>query len=274
MTPAFAARWRPSIQRLALTLALAVTVIAGAGRAQAAPAWVFRGLNLPRGGVALDLGLGLGHDPIDADRSVTGTGLNLEIAFGVTHEIEVGLRTGIRIGNDGETTAADIYGRPFDTETYGFAHDSVANPELRLRWAVARGSLVQLGLETRVYLPIENGSHVGVMFALPLRLRLGAVRLDTGVYVPIIFDSPTTTRVSFPLHIWLQASRTLWLGPLLGVRIVNDGGSHTEYPLGFGLGVALTGGVDLRTWILFPDISGDAAARRFGAGVALEIRFD
>ena len=50
--------------------------------------------------------------------------------------------------------------------------------------------------------------------------------------------------------------------------------TRSEYPLGFGLGVALTGAVDLRTWLLFPDISGDAAARRFGAGVALQIRFD
>jgi hypothetical protein len=259
----------------AFALALVLTLVTGASRADAAAAWVFRGLTLPRGAVELDLGLGVGHVPDGPDRSVTGTGLNLEIAFGISHELELGLRTGVRVGGDGELTQADSYGRPFDTETYGTGHDSLANPELRLRWAVAQGSLVQLGLETRAYLPIENGTRVGVMFALPLRLRLGAVRVDTGIYVPLLFYDQTRSAISFPLHIWLQASRTMWLGPLLGVRIVNDNpGSHTDYPLGFGLGVALTGGIDLRTWILFPDISGDAAARRFGAGVALQIRFD
>jgi hypothetical protein len=259
-----------------LTLAgpLALILILGASPAQAAPAWIFRGLTLPRGDVALDLGLGLGHEPLDANRSVTGSGMNLEIAFGVSHELELGLRTGARFGADGEFTQADRYGRTFDTETYGTRRDALANPELRLRWAVAQGSLLKLGLEVRAYLPTESGSRIGFMFGLPLRLRLGPARIDTGIYVPVIFYDPTQSKISFPLHIWLQASRTLWLGPLLGVRLSNSGGGGTEYPFGFGLGVAMASVIDLRAWILFPDISGDAAARRFGAGVGLQIRFE
>ena len=245
---------RPSL-RIGATAALAMALWLTAGsRAQAAPEWIFRRLTLPRGDVALDLGLGLGHD----NRSTTGFGMNLEIAFGVTHDVELGLRTGTRIGGD-----------------------AVANPELRMTWAVAQGSMVHLGLEGRVYLPIERGTRVGVMFAVPLRLRLGAVRVDTGVYVPILFYDPTRTTISFPFHIWLQASRTLWLGPLLGVKFVDRNGSagtprerHTEYPLGFGLGTALANAIDLRTWFLFPDISQNEAARTFGAGLALQIRFE
>jgi hypothetical protein len=38
--------------------------------------------------------------------------------------------------------------------------------------------------------------------------------------------------------------------------------------------MALASAIDLRIWMLFPDISGDAAARRFGAGVGLQIRFE
>jgi hypothetical protein len=254
---------------LALALSLAATV------AQAAPQWIFRGLTLPRGDVALDLGLGLGHQPIDANRSITGFGMNLEIAVGVTHELELGLRTGARLDNEGQATRADQYGRAWQTETHGTGVDRIANPELSMRWAVAQGSTVKLGLEARAYLPIEANTRFGVMFALPLRLRLGAVRVDTGIYVPVIFTDPTTSFISFPFHLWIQASRTLWLGPLLGVRIVNDrGASYNEYPLGFGLGVAMAAAIDLRTWILFPDMSGDAAARTFGAGLALQIRFE
>jgi hypothetical protein len=266
---------RPSL-RVGAGIALATALwLAAESRAQAAPEWIFRRLTLPRGDVALDIGLGLGHEPIDANRSTTGFGMNLEIAFGVTHELELGLRTGTRIGGDGEFTQADRYGRTFDTETYGTGGDAVANPELRMTWAVAQGSMVHLGLEGRIYLPIENGTRVGLMFAVPLRLRLGAVRVDTGVYVPLLFYDPTRDIISFPFHIWLQASRTLWLGPLLGVKFVNDGNaSHTEYPLGFGLGSALANAIDLRVWVLFPDIARNEAARSFGAGVALQIRFE
>jgi len=265
---------RPTL-RIGARLALAMALWLAAGsRAQAAPEWIFRRLTLPRGDVALDLGLGLGHEPIDANRSTTGLGMNLEIAFGVTHDLELGFRTGTRIGGDGEATQADRYGRTFDTETYGTGGDALANPELRMTWAVAQGSMVHLGLEGRVYLPIEQNTRVGLMFAAPLRLRLGAVRIDTGVYVPILFYDPTQDTVSFPFHIWLQASRTLWLGPLLGVKLVHANGSHTEYPLGFGLGTALANAIDLRTWFLFPDINHDEAARTFGAGLALQIRFE
>ena len=51
--------------------------------------------------------------------------------------------------------------------------------------------------------------------------------------------------------------------------MVSQGGSHTEYPLGFGLGTMLSRSIDLRTWFLFPDMNQDAAARTWGAGVAL-----
>jgi hypothetical protein len=269
-------RRRPRFAARLGGLAIALGLVTGAAaRAQAAPAWVFRGLTLPRGNVALDLGLGLGHQPIGNDRSQTGAGMNLEIAFGVSPELELGLRTGVRFGGDGKDTQADRYGRTFDTETYGTRFDELANPELRLRWAVAQGSTLKLGLELRAYRPTEDGSRIGFMFGLPLRLRAGALRIDTGIYVPLIFYEPTKeSAISFPLHIWLQASRTLWLGPLLGVRIANSGGGGTQYPLGFGLGVAMTNAIDLRTWILFPDISRDAAARYFGAGVGLQIRFE
>src|SRR6185369_17790243 len=62
---------------VALSLVSSLWLVATAGTAMAAPQWLFRGLTLPRGDVALDLGLGLGHEPVDADSSVTGYGMNL-----------------------------------------------------------------------------------------------------------------------------------------------------------------------------------------------------
>lgn len=260
----------------AAAVALIASVWAGAARADAP--WVYRSIVLPRGEVAVDLGFGLGHEPAPPpDDSVTGFGLNLALSAGITRELELGVRTGFRLDNAGQATQADQYGRPFDTETYGTDFDTVANPEVHLRWAVARGSAAELGLEWRAYLPIENNSSFGMMFALPIALHANSVRLDTGLYIPVIFTQPrTTTIISVPFHLWIQASRTFWLGPMFDVRVINDnnaGRSYDQFPLGFGLGSALSSFVDLRTWILFPDISQNEAARTFGAGLALQLRF-
>ncbi len=266
-------------QLAGVAVAAGLAALAWARPARAEVPWVYRSIVLSRGQVALDFGLGLGHEPgpdaaSTTGGSITGFGLNLEVSGGITRELEVGVRTGFRLDTDGEATGADGYGRPFETETYGTRFDAVANPELHLRWAVARGSAAELGLELRSYLPIETGSRFGLMFGLPIVLRAASIRVDTGLYVPVIFYDPTETVVSVPIHLWIQASRTLWLGPLFGVRVVSGGGTRDEYPLGFGFGDALTHALDLRTWILFPDISQNEAARTFGAGVALQLRIN
>ena len=261
-------------RQLALCLAVSASLLCAAFPARAAAPWIYRGIVLPRGDVALDFGLGYGHAPPAPGFANDGFGLNLELRAGVSYDFEIGFRTGFRLDDGGQNTRADSFGRPFDTETYGTNNGRTANPELSFRWLVARGAGAELGTELRAYLPIETNSRFGLMFGLPIALRAGPVRIDTGIYVPIIFYDPTLTIVSIPLHIWIQASYRVWLGPLLGLRFVSGGGSDTQYPLGFGLGIALNRALDLRTWLLFPDMSQDAAARTYGAGVALQIRFE
>lgn len=254
----------------AFAVSLAVGLLSPS-RASAAAPWIYRGLTLPRHDVALDIGFGYGHDPSPLD---DGFGLNLELRAGVAHDFELGFRMGFRLDDGGQRTQADWYGRPYETETYGTRGDRVSNPELKFRWSVARSYAAELGVELRAYLPIEAGSHIGFMFALPVALRAGIVRFDTGVYVPVIFYDPTLTIVSVPLHIWIQAAYNFWLGPMLGLRVVSQNGSHNEYPLGFGLGWQLNRAFDLRTWFLFPDISEEAGARNWGLGVGIEVRFE
>ena len=138
---------------------------------------------------------------------------------------------------------------------------------------MARGYAAELGLELRAYLPIETNSRFGFMFGLPIALRAGPLRFDTGLYVPVLFYDPTQTKVSVPLHIWIQAAHNFWLGPMLGFRVESPG-SHTAYPLGFGLGMQTSRAVDIRGWFLFPDMNQNAAARTWGVGIALEVRFE
>ena len=249
---------------------LLVSTWAGAARADAP--WLYRGVVLPHGEVAVDLGLGIGHQPDPNDDGITGLGMNLALSAGVAPGLELGVRTGLRLDSGGQATQADGYGRPFDTETYGTGGDTVANPELHLTWSVARGRAGELGFELAAYIPIENGTSFGMLFGLPVILRAGVLRIDTGVYVPVIFSNPTQSVVSVPFHFWIQATRTLWFGPLIGLRVYNNNGGQ-QIPLGFGLGSAINPFVDLRAWFLFPDINQNEGSRSFGAGVGLQFRF-
>jgi hypothetical protein len=263
--------YNPRMRKTGL-VAIIFALSSWSAAARADAPWVWRGLVVPHGQVALDFGGGLGHIP--DPNGGTGFGLNLELKAGVAPRLELGVRTGIRADDIGRRTAADEYGRAFDTETYGTNGDTVANPELHLKWSVARGPAVELGLELAAYLPIEGGSRFGMMFALPLALHAASIRVDTGVYVPIIFYDPTRTAISIPIDLWIQATRTFWLGPLFGMRFFHQGDAHWEaFPFGFGIGNEIAPNADLRAWFLFRDISGNEAARTFGAGLAFEIRF-
>jgi hypothetical protein len=261
--------------KLTVNLTLLALLLGYCASAAAAPPFVYRDIVLPRHDVAIDVGLGVGRAPLGPDDSISGWGLNLEFAGGISHNVELGVRTGFRFDNGGRYTQADRYGRTFDTETYGTEHDDMANPELHIRWAIARGT-ASLGLEGRAYIPVESpDSHFGVMVGLPLTLRLASVRFDTGLYVPMIFYDNTLTGVSIPLHLWIQASNTLWFGPLFGWRHwSSNGGSYTQYPFGFGLGTALTRAIDFRTWFLFPDINRSEGGREFGGGVGFQFRVE
>lgn len=260
--------------RIAGALA-ACAVVSLAPPARSATSYVHRSIVLPQGDVAIDLGLGIGRAPVGPTASITGLGMNLELRAGLRSGLELGFRTGLRFESEGRFTRADNYGRTWDTETYGVGDDRVANPELRLRWLLARGPGAQLGLELRAYLPFDRDTDFGILLGLPLSLHLGSLRIDSGIFVPIIFSDPTWRAISVPFHLWIQASGNVWLGPLLGVRVIDYGtASYNHYPLGFGLGIGLNRAVDFRTWFFFPNVRGDQATRTFGVGFALEVRFE
>src|SRR5580700_3856642 len=103
--------------------------------AQAAPPWVERRETLPGGNWAFDVGLGVGHVPYR-----TAAGVNMEMAVGVTEHVEIGLRTGLRLGDDADRGVhADEYGRLFDRQYFNGGDSAVANPELRVRWGFLSG---------------------------------------------------------------------------------------------------------------------------------------
>jgi hypothetical protein len=259
---------RPVLASVALAAALAVTFVTA--EAMAAPPWVDRHLTLPAQTWAFDLGLGIGAVPGDA-----ALGVNLEAAVGITDRVELGVRTGLRFGDAGDRAIEpDLYGRLFDREYVAGRDDVVANPELRVRGALLRGPLFELGLEGRLFVPIE-GNQAALELGVPMALHLGdSVRLDTGVYVPLVLDFSPPFGLIIPIDFWFQITPKLWLGPMTGfdvVRYANDA-TATNVSMGFGFGYQILRNLDFKSMFLFPALNQDS--RVFGLGAGVQIRLE
>ena len=89
----------------------------GARPAEAA-SFINRGLTLPGGQFELGLGLGLAHADYGPTTDYTGIGVNMELAYGLSHKLELRFRTGLRFGSEGRVTNADYFGHPVETESF------------------------------------------------------------------------------------------------------------------------------------------------------------
>ena len=264
--------------------AWALFVLTFAGSSHAASEWVDRGLTMPQLGVSFDLGVGVTHTNGGAAPD-TGVGMNLEAALGILDNLEISLRAGLRMGNGARATQADDQGRLFDLETYGTGGDLFANPELRVLGRLLDLSVVELGLEGRVYAPFETGTRTSFLLGVPLRLHFGRiVRIDTGVYVPVVFyangGGPVANAVSanIPVEVWFQVTHRFFVGPLTELRVNNDdpalGVDHgAGVLLGFGLGYQISRFADFKAAFDFPRLNGTPGPD-FGAGAGLGLHFE
>jgi hypothetical protein len=270
--------------RLALLASVPLYVSLVASTALAADPWVDRPDTLPRGDFAFDVGLGVVHNGFP-NPSLNGAGTNLEFGVGIAHRLELGVRTGIGFGDDGQALRADVAGRLFDRQTFDTGTQLFSNPEVRLRGAVYRGDVAEVALEGRVVVPFADGTRLGAMFGVPLAFHVaGRLRIDTGVFIPVIFDDQTTFGpnpgqtsfgINVPVDVWFQITRKLWLGPETGVYYLTRGNlNETDIPLGFGLGISLTRSIDFKAQGMFPAINQNAGAQLFTAGGAFQFRIE
>jgi hypothetical protein len=247
-----------------------------ASDAFAYPPWVDRRDTLLSGDWSFDFGLGIGHVP-EPDHA--SAGINMEMAVGLTDRVELGVRTGLRIGDEGDRAIEpDNYGRLFDRQYFDGGGSVLANPEVRVRGALVRGDVAELALEGRFIVPVDPNTAAGAEFGMPLALHLGdRVRLDTGFWLPTTFSTPGPfIGISVPLDIWIQATPRLWLGPMTGLYwpdVNNNPPANQPFvSLGFGLGYAITHYLDFKTMFLFPEINEDS--RVFGLGAGVQIRIE
>ncbi|HEY0714937.1 MAG TPA: hypothetical protein VGF45_19815, partial [Polyangia bacterium] len=226
------------------------------------------GMNLRRDTFELGLGLGFGHRDVSG---YDGLGVNLELGYGLTSAVELRLRSGLRFADAGRIVQADRYGRPVDTETYNTGYDTLANPEIGLLFNLVRGGTAEIGIDARLTLPIDGDP--GLLLGLPINLRLGsAARLDTGVYLPIVFYDPDTRiDLSVPLRLYFRLGGGSFLGPILGIYKPEGGG--TIVPFGIGGGASIAYDAEVRFWLMFDDIANDGGAKNFGLGIGLYVDF-
>jgi hypothetical protein len=248
-----------------LSLAAAVAATALAGDAAAAPPWVERGLTLPSGDWAFDIGAA------SVLSTPANAGMNLEMGVGLTSRIELGLRTGLRFGDAiARGEHPDGYARLFDMQTFDLGNEAVANPEVRLRGELVRGEVGEVALEGRVVLPFEPGTDVGLLFGVPIALHLGdRVRLDTGGYVATVAGRRAPVDLSIPLDVWIQITQRFWLGPVSD--FVLDTNGNTGALIGFGLGYQITHAIDFKAWAVSPIPDPDFRSVAVAAGLQFRI---
>jgi hypothetical protein len=126
-------------------------------------------------------------------------------------------------------------------------------------------------------LPVEAGSNVGVMFGVPFAFHIAdLLRIDLGIYIPVISGNPTSVAISVPAYFWFQVSNAVWLGPMVGLRHIDPGGqavSHDDFLAGFGLGYQVASSVDLKWMVFAPRVNGgDRDARVYGGGMGVAFR--
>ncbi len=263
-----------------------------ASRADADEPFVDRVLTLPPLHFSADAGLGFGQGTTATSYAVEGLqpaptqpavkvgwGSNLEAAVGLPLLGEVGVRVGIRFGDDGIQAGwgvgADHFARLFDPVISEPGASAVTNPELRLRGTLLNLKIVELGLETRVVIPTDPGSDFELVPGVPVRIHLpGFARIDTGVWLPIEFNGNGSFTIDIPAQLFFQAGQAFF-GPMTGVRFNDPGGgtdSTTDVPAGIGGGYTFGGVLDLKVQVRTERINDVRWTDYIGGGLGVGLR--
>jgi hypothetical protein len=210
--------------------------------------------------------------------SFLGSGMNLEEAAGLGHDLEAGARFGLRMSRRGQGLRADEVARTVDTETFGTGLSVTANPELRLRWRALRGVWGEAGLEDRVVLPILPDPDVTEVLGGWVSFRLEHVaRVDMALNGVVTWQSFARERVliaSFgaPVQIWTQLTRGLFVGlisTLHSSAATTYTPSDTRWMAGLGLGYRVIACDLTETTYLLNLLDNIDIARILGAGLGV-----
>ncbi|MGO9834379.1 MAG: hypothetical protein ACLP1X_09205 [Polyangiaceae bacterium] len=283
--------------RAGVCLASASVAVLAAAPASADVPFVDRPLTLPPLRLSADVGVGFGDtDLVELDTTTqtpflrdegvkVGWGLNLEAAAGFPYVGEFAARFGYRFDMVAAVAEADRFGRPFDPvlDDPGTLH--LANPEIDWRRTMFAVPRVEFALEARAMIPTTSDSFFELVVGVPVRIHLPTLaRIDTGVYLPVAFDSPTTFGIQVPVQLFFQVGDSFF-GPLIALVLAQNvseaaDGTVTAGPLdqgqvtfGVGGGHTFDGILDLKAQVYSTQISDPQIwAKNIGGGLGLGLR--
>jgi hypothetical protein len=255
----------------ALTAAvLGAVLFVRAPSASADPPWVERRMTLGNGEFAVGAGVGLADD---SQADVTGTGLYLQVGYGIQRWFEVLLRDGVRFGEYGKYSRAEQYGRLYTTDgSVTPGPSTFGNPDLVLLFRLLDLDMLEIGAEAEMGFPVEPGTNVDNTFGVLATLHFSPwVRFDTGAFVTLTYSSPVEPSFVAPFELWFQTGKfPLWFGPLTALNVSSSG--TVSGPFGVGAGYAINPDIDVRAEWLVPLISASPGVRDMGFGIGVEVR--
>jgi hypothetical protein len=284
------------MRRLLLAATAGVVVLLVGRGAEAAGPFVDAPLTLPPLHFSADIGVGFGtFQPLSLDSNLNpvlggtqvGWGTNIEAAVGLPYVGELGVRIGYRFGESGiaagSGAGADHFGRLFDPIVSQPGASNFANPEIYVRGNLFDLQVVQMALETRLIIPTDstqidgqNVSSFAITPGVPFRIHMpGFLRIDTGLYLPISFDSNTSFSLDIPAQAFFELG-SAFVGPVTGIRFNAPGGGvdgSVDVPLGIAAGYTLGGQIDLKVQLRTERIN-DAnwASQYLGGGFGVGLR--
>ncbi len=155
--------------------------------------------------------------------------LNIGAVYGITDNIEVGSLFAPLLLSGPE--GADLYRNPSAFLTYGMDMGNF-----------------DIGVRATAILPVQEDSDFALNPGVPVLFRGSGFRLDTGVYLPIIFGDETLISLNIPVRPAFQATPNIFVGLDTGFNIFALSGpegldSQQTVPLGvFGGYTLLAGG--------------------------------
>lgn len=262
----------------------AAALLFATGEARAEKPWIERPLSLETLHAQIQAGVGFGQYT-DPSGQKFGTGSNLEAGIGLPFFGELSVRTGYRFGVPGRAAQADYYARLFDHETANMGNDAWANPEVRLRGSIVDLEVAGVGLETRLVVPLADGSNFSIAPGLPVVFRIPKLaRIDTGIFVPIAFNDQTEYTISVPAQLWFQVD-DFFFGPMTGIRYnrittvsvdlsgarTNSSTTRTDIPFGLGAGYTVGGMLDIKAQLYMLRINDSEWSKTIGGGLGVGV---
>lgn len=163
---------------------------------------------------------------------------NLGVAYGITNELEAGLLLPLLLSSPVEEA------------------DVISTLPLFATYAVKLDQL-DVGGRVMVSVPISEGTDLGVSVGVPVNYRMGDMRLETGLFVPLTLGDETGKALNVPVRFAYNLRANVFLGAQTGLELPDFEADMGAIPL------SVFGGYSMRTGSQIVDVGLSVGYPRF-----------